>query len=114
MKKETKRQVQQVLINARERLASPEALTTGEFARDVEGAAVSWDDEDAVCWCVMGAIYASAEGIRPQELDDDGYPAKGTLISWTLRMSSAGNSDLCSPQGRRSVGWWKHPGVAAQ
>jgi hypothetical protein len=33
--------------------------TQGEFARDVEGNAVDWSSDMAVCWCTEGAIFAA-------------------------------------------------------
>lgn len=45
---------------ARELREHPERWTTGWCARDESGSGTSYDDDDAVCWCLMGHIMRRA------------------------------------------------------
>lgn len=45
---------------ARELREHPERWTTGWCARDESGGGTSYDDDDAVCWCLMGHIMRRA------------------------------------------------------
>lgn len=47
-----------LLTKTREKITPPEAWTTDMLARDGEGDYVGPLHEDAVSWCVMGAIVA--------------------------------------------------------
>ena len=50
----------QILIDARELIASPEHWTTGTLACRGDGEHVPWADRSASRWCAMGAIYRAA------------------------------------------------------
>lgn len=50
--------VVELLTRARKRIERPECWTQGEFARDEYGDEVPSRDEDAVCWCMYGAVTA--------------------------------------------------------
>ena len=45
-----------LLVRARDRIANPAHWTQSFSARDCIGNAVSFIDEDAVCWCLTGAL----------------------------------------------------------
>lgn len=47
----------EVLRAARALIEVPERWTKCAFARDAKGIVVSEDEESAVCFCVLGAIY---------------------------------------------------------
>ena len=53
----------------REKISRPESWTKHDYAKDVNGEAVSPIAPEAVCWCIRGAI-ASVEGIDGDEGDD--------------------------------------------
>lgn len=46
----------EVLLAARELIATPEKWTKGEFARAADGRKAHSLDEEAVCWCLVGAL----------------------------------------------------------
>ncbi|MDB5542846.1 MAG: hypothetical protein JWQ89_4573 [Devosia sp.] len=45
----------------RARLATPDKWTKGALARKADGNAVNPHDQDAVCWCLSGAMLVEAE-----------------------------------------------------
>ena len=47
----------QVLRDAKALISDPAKWTQKAAARDIEGAEVAFGDEDAVCWCALGAIW---------------------------------------------------------
>ena len=46
----------QIVESARALIATPEAWTQGEFARDAHGEPVSWRSPKAVQFCLWGAL----------------------------------------------------------
>lgn len=46
----------EILRRARERLSDPARWTQGAYARDADGFTTAMYDDDAVCWCLVGAI----------------------------------------------------------
>ena len=52
-----------VLIGAREVLSDPARWTQHVWARDADGIATSRFGNDAVCWCVSGAIQLVVAGM---------------------------------------------------
>lgn len=50
----------EVLLAARELIATPEKWTCGNYAKTSAGVAVSEDDDLAIAWCAMGAIRHEA------------------------------------------------------
>ena len=49
-----------IIERARALIATPASWTQGEFARDAEGAGVSWRSREAVQFCVWGALNRAA------------------------------------------------------
>lgn len=49
-----------IIDRARALIATPGSWTQGEFARDANGAAVSWRSPGAVQFCLWGALYRAA------------------------------------------------------
>lgn len=47
----------EILTAARELISAPERLARGQYARDINGEGCSSDDENAVCFCSIGAIH---------------------------------------------------------
>lgn len=50
----------EILKAARQKITPPEAWTKRAAARDHLGATVFADDKTAVCWCSIGAVWATA------------------------------------------------------
>ena len=48
----------QYLQTVRQKISNPQHWTKGAFARDSNGMAVMELNEEAVCWCIMGAVFA--------------------------------------------------------
>lgn len=44
-------------MTLQELFASPETWIRGEVARNSAGGPANCESEDAVCWCLLGAIY---------------------------------------------------------
>ena len=55
----------EILKAARKTLRNPGRWTQGEFARTKSGVGVDWDHPGAVCWCLVGAVYAGCQ--TPQQ-----------------------------------------------
>lgn len=54
-----------LLRRARARIVKPECWTKGATARDAKGRSCASRPEDAVCWCVEGALRAENRGDMP-------------------------------------------------
>jgi hypothetical protein len=59
--------VTETLVGAREILNDPNRWTREFQARDSTGAACAWNDSEAVCFCLMGAINRAAMNIDPND-----------------------------------------------
>ncbi len=59
-----------VLKGAQGRLARPECWTQGSAARDVLGRKVDFRDPTAVCFCLLGAIWAECDDGYKHDYDD--------------------------------------------
>ena len=55
--------VTEILVGAREILSDPNRWTREFQARDEQGSPVGWDDDEAVCFCLMGAINRANWGV---------------------------------------------------
>lgn len=51
-----------VLVSARKLLSDPAHWTRGDLAHDAAGDSIDPRSEDAVCWCVMGAVQKFSLG----------------------------------------------------
>ncbi len=58
-------------MKVKELLADPARWTQGWFARDVYGSEVDIHEQDAVCWCLIGAIYKCYEDPRDRKIAED-------------------------------------------
>lgn len=65
----------QILIAARALINNPKHWTQGEFARDKTGQSVYPDDENATCWCSLGAI----DKVEPDYMSKDAHNARSFL-----------------------------------
>lgn len=71
----------EVLRKARALIEKPERWTKGWFSRDADGAEVSSSNQEAVCWCSVGAIWHAvgndyqglyaARAFLAEAIDDD-------------------------------------------
>ena len=70
--------VARVLRAARERIATPERWTQGEYARDAYGEKMPENDfSGAYCWCSIGAIRGdSAFNVSPEIQDAEDLLAR--------------------------------------
>jgi hypothetical protein len=50
-------------MKVRELLSAPEAWTKGYYANDKDGGMVYPESEEAVCWCLSGAINRCYSGL---------------------------------------------------
>lgn len=57
----------EILIAAKALIDTPEKWTRGSFARDSENYHVDFYSKDAVCYCSLGALYKSQQGIHSLE-----------------------------------------------
>jgi len=64
----------EVLRDARESISDPARWTQCVDARTETGKAVRFDDPDAVRWCLMGAVWRSAQKLnKPYRVWDASY-----------------------------------------
>lgn len=63
-----------ILKAAREKLAQPGAWVRGAMATNDRGQSVGYDDREAACWCMLGALR-----VVVGERYDDLYPAQTAL-----------------------------------
>lgn len=54
-----------VLVAARELLSDEKRWTRYDLAHDVDGVEIGPRSENAVCWCVMGAVHKFSPGVAP-------------------------------------------------
>jgi hypothetical protein len=59
----------QILIKARELLADERNWTKGAAARDAQGNETDVDSEEAVCFCVLGAIRHITDRVIQNSMD---------------------------------------------
>jgi hypothetical protein len=52
---------QTVLINAKALIADPKNWTQGVFARNADGYSTGVHEEDAICFCTLGAIAVAGD-----------------------------------------------------
>ncbi len=64
-----------VLTKARELLAVPERWTKRAEARNTKRREVYWSSEDAVCWCLAGAISKISPSMRDAWRAEDALDA---------------------------------------
>lgn len=70
-----KQAVLELLQKARKIIEHPDNWARGEFARDLQGADISWESPEAVCFCSLGALK-KADG---KWTSDSGRYAAGQL-----------------------------------
>lgn len=77
--------VKEVMIAARAKIADEKNWTTKAFARDTNGDSVPSSDQDAVCWCAIGAILSVLPPGAVFEFDDLWKPldnlALGSMVT---------------------------------
>lgn len=84
-----------VLVSVRELLSDEKRWTQGQEARDVSGDGVPPTSKDAVCWCLLGALYKSAllrqvcGDLAPEEATEAWMSAVGL----TCKIASPDNPD---------------------
>jgi len=54
----------EILTAARSLISKPENWTQGEYARDSSGERVSEHDQDAVCFCTIGALLKAEHALN--------------------------------------------------
>jgi len=59
--------ITEILIGARKILSDPSRWTRQFQARDSAGACIAWNQPEAVCFCLMGAINRAGMTISPSE-----------------------------------------------
>lgn len=69
-----------ILEKAAELISPPSRWHQGDEAADENAQAVSAADDDAVCWCAIGAIYRSAFDLGATPLTDDAADFLGEAI----------------------------------
>lgn len=62
--------VAEVLDGAADLLEKPGAWTTDVCARDAEGNPTEWFQDDAICFCALGAIFRAGGGSSSVSADD--------------------------------------------
>ena len=67
-----------VLTKTRELLSDPERWTKGSMAKNASGCTVRPDREDAVCFCLDGALTRAAGG------SGNGYPEATRILEETV------------------------------
>lgn len=85
-----------IIRRAREIISDPEKWTQGTYARDRDGAPIHPGDEEASCWCALGAIAKAAIELEAQP--GDGSAAADRL--WNI--------------SKRPVGWVNDYGPRVQ
>jgi hypothetical protein len=69
------------LLAVRALLSGPEKWTKVASARNSLGATVTPDDEDAVCWCLNGAIFKTARNYTLCHYEIRKY-LPGSIVNW--------------------------------
>jgi predicted aconitase len=72
--------VTEILVGAREILSDPNRWTREFQARDIEGRCIAWNEPEAVCFCLMGAINRASRDIDPDDITP-AYDAMNVLDS---------------------------------
>lgn len=78
-------------MKVRELLDSPEKWTKGAIARDSKGNLVSYNSPNAVCFCLLGAIYKcyASDKMNPDKMNPDKLPLEiRKLIGSLLNLRS--------------------------
>jgi hypothetical protein len=57
-------EIVEVLKKARGLISDPKHWTQGTFAKDAYGREVDPEDDQAICFCAIGAIHAAAGGMN--------------------------------------------------
>ena len=85
----------ELLIAARDLIASPGAWTQGTYARNALGESTPLQGADAVCWCASGAVLKVLE-------DESWDDSSGSLWDIGLRLMQ----DVIETQSMMTVPTW--------
>ena len=89
----------QLLRRVGELLKDPARRTTDTFAREANGDECHWDNGNAVCWCLSGAI----KRIGGDPLNDELYEAVQRLLEIPLDVAICGAWDDETDEWRQSA-----------
>lgn len=88
----TRPTTKQVLMRAREIIATPATWLQGDFAADADGKPVNSLDETAICFCSLGAVRLAAFGPAADKQEYSALLAR-KMLGVACRALTRGESD---------------------